>query len=303
MKSPQFIVKAVVLSGLLFIESLLMSFKLVSYVQSQRFFNPPLETLIILGALMVAMLYTYSLTVGGWNKWEQYVTVPLPLALGVFFAILTVNPAYAAIFFILGYILLCYEVYLSTKFRKLFIKFQPTLILKLSSKGILFTFALVGSALVVISSGKAELKLDFGDRLNDTVNEYFQGVIEPQIATQTGLDAKEVNQIYSEELLNLGIDPADYQSAGIGTDVSAGGLGSSLSLQSMVTSKVNELLEPYKQFMKPLMALLVFGVVQAVGIIAYWIFSVTVGGVFWLAKKMGFLKSQYVAAQQEILTF
>lgn len=70
-----------------------------------------------------------------------------------------------------------------------------------------------------------------------------------------------------------------------------------------VEHQINDLIEPYKNWLKPLMALIVFGVFQFFSNVAYLIYMLLIGPIFKVAKKSGFLKVETITIEKEVFKF
>ena len=345
MKTPAFYIKASVLAALLFVESYLLSSTIVEFISSQRYFNPPVEMMVRITALQIAIIVTSSLLAGAWDKWEQYIFSPLPIASAIFLIALPVNSSYALILAFVVYLLMSYEVFMATNLKSQMLSFNPRLILKFSSRGIILTFSIAAAVLTILSAG-TEPQLDVGETVGDFVDKYLTNEINNQINSQFQGSLDQVSQqvmeqgpsnifsefgleensltelgVSEEELAQFGLTPEDLGAGGSAMSEAnifgnlmdfgsgSGGFDLSklaapqLSLKDTVTSQVNNIIEPYKRFINPIMALLAFGLLQFLGMIAYWIYNLTVDVVFWIAKKSGFLKVEKVPAEQEIIHF
>ena len=68
-------------------------------------------------------------------------------------------------------------------------------------------------------------------------------------------------------------------------------------------NQVNALIEPYKNFVHPIMSLLTFLLFSFYASLAHIIYILTVDILFLLAKKTGFYKVETIQVEQEQLTF
>ena len=68
-------------------------------------------------------------------------------------------------------------------------------------------------------------------------------------------------------------------------------------------NKVDELINNYKNFVTPIMMLLIFGVYQFIFSIVFLWFSLTIGPIFFIAKKLKFFTIEEVQITKEILRF
>ena len=76
-----------------------------------------------------------------------------------------------------------------------------------------------------------------------------------------------------------------------------------LDLRDTVKSEVDTLILPYKQFIPPLMALVVYALIRFLGGIVHFFFNISIPIVFVIAKKIGWFHVSYITVQQEQLSF
>ena len=251
--------KSATLMVALAIESFLVTTLLFDYVKTQDYFSFNLSSFIPIGLTFLLILWTYSLTVGGWGKWEQYVLVPLPISLGIFVVVFQLSAVYAALTALISYILLSYYMYNAAALKKEMVRFRPSIILSSSAKGILFLFSLVTAALVFLYMSPGGQEMNLGKTIGEFASEH-----------------------YAKSL------PTE-------------GLG--LDLAQIVEGEFNKLIAPYKDFITPVTALLVFALVRFIGSIANMVFDLTGRPVYWLFKKVGFLHVSHTTVEKEDIGF
>lgn len=300
-KNVSYYLKTLSLSLALFIESFFLTYNINEYIKSQKYFSPPLSIMLALVLLLLLIFITNALLAGSWNKWEQYVFPVFPIVLGTVVIVYEINSAYAFIVGIITYLILSYEMFLASQLKRQLIIFNPRWILRFSSKGIILAFSIVAAVLVVISAGK-EPQLKIGDTLGDLAAKYVSTMINQEMSQQT---QSQLTDVQRARLSSFGLDPSQFTYVE-NSDLFKGipsATASQFSVKKTVTDQINQLLEPYQKFVNPIIAILMFGLLQFLGTIAFFLFSLSVELIFWLAKKTGFVKIDIVPAEQEIVHF
>lgn len=300
MRQSSYYLKIFTIVVMLFFQAYYLSWLISSYVAKGNFFTFDTEFSVMVVLMMVLLAWTFSISVGSWEKNLQYLIIPVPTAAAIFFGLMSTNISYALIMAILSLGLLIYDLWKSTRLSKLLLKFEPTIILKFSTNGLLFLFSVLAGIMVLAAPVNVQ-EMNIGKQTAEMVGETLDTAIQTQIqntlsgAPQGYLD--QVDPSIANMLESFGLptnlnDPmyTDPENLGIDTKV-------------IVESQINSLLEPYKDFVKPIMALLLFGLFQFYAYIAYIIFSVTVNAVYWVAKKTSFLKTEVIQVEKEILKF
>lgn len=295
-------IKTIAISLLLGLETYLITKLLMSYVETKRYFAPPMAFLAELAALILVLLYTYFLSAGAWKTWEQYVIVPVPISIGIFLATFQLDMTYALLMFFISFLLLCYDVFLATRLRNEMITFRPRFILRFSTKGILFIFSLLAGVLVLIESTQASNEINLGEKVGDVVQSQYENFVEPEI--NENAQRVLVNELGGK---GLPIDPEIFSKLGVLTGDSNSFVGEipgiNLDLRKTVENEFNSLIEPYKQFIPPLIALVVFALIRFVGTIVHGLFNLTIDIVMKLFVSIGFLKVYHVAVKKEEIGF
>ncbi len=302
MKTKAFWIKTSLLSIILIIESYFVTESINTYVESEMFFMPPWRLLLVIAGLLLLVLYTYSLTIGGWDKWEQYVLVPLPISIGIWLNILQKNPGYASLIALMAFLLLIYDTFLANRIKEELIYFKPRLILKFSSKGVIFMYSLLAAGLVFLHSAEKTEMINIGEKLGEITQDQYEKIVQPQIN-------EKAQKILEDELEGKGlpVSPEMFSMlGGISGDSNSliGGLPTiNLDLKDTIEKEFNALMAPYRKFVPSLIALLVFALIRFVGGFSLLIFSNTVGLVFLFFKSIGLLHIKQVQVMKEEISF
>lgn len=303
MKDAAYYIKTGILMILLTIESYALTDALLAHIRSEDYFTPSMRTLGIIAGLLLLIIYTYSLTVGAWKKWEQFIIVPLPISLGIFGALFPLNSTYATLVAFVAYVLVSYDVLIATKIKDSMIKFNPVIILRFSTKGLLFLFALLAAIMVLLHSADKRNRIDLGSKIAELAQAQLENVMQPQP------NQNQAPSFLIDELEGKGLPPNpelfSMLSGMQGTTSSlVGGLPSfNLDLKDTVKREVDRIVEPYQQFIPPLIALVVFALIRFLGGIVHLAFNITVPIVFGLAKSLGLFHIVHIPVTKEELTF
>ncbi len=292
---------------LVFLESLILTNIVVQFISSQKFFTPPLGLMISVVILLALLITTNALLAGAWGRWEQFVFGPLAICLGIFLVVYPINSAYAVVIFFVVYVLTSYEIILASQLKKQMLIFNPRLVLKFVSKGIILSFSLSAAILVIVTAGK-QPEINIGDRVGEFVDTHLTKQLNSQINSNVNTQLQEgLTSEQMERLSAFGLDPSKFEYYEYAEPSMLENLPNiptpKLSLKSTVAKEVNKLVEPYEKLVNPIMAALVFGLIQFLGVIAYLFYSLTIDLVFWGARRFNLLKIEKIPAEQEILHF
>jgi len=155
-KTPAWYIKSTIIAVLLFIETLYLTHLMEVYIKAKEYFSleltSPHLTLII--TTLCLILITYTLSIGSWDRHEQYITVALPITLAITIFLCRYNIFNAIFSGIIIQIALCLEIYMSTKLKAVLTKFNPIAILKISEEWLLTTYSAL--AVLILMFGKTQ---------------------------------------------------------------------------------------------------------------------------------------------------
>lgn len=297
MRSWVYYVKLFFLIVVLFGESFLLTTLINNYVSDGDFFNINLQFSAQIVGLMALLILTYSLTVGAWEVWYFNILSPLAIASGIMIPLLAYQPTYAIIAAGIAFIVITLESYRSYRIKKILIKFEALLVLRFAAKGILLVFSILAGLIIILGSNNIK-DLDFGKMvatvaekpIKNSVNTQLQETIENQ-TIYSGYTEEEVNELLKQYGLETGLSAAPDASS---VDV---------DIKSMIEEQVNSAIEPYKELVRPVIAVLMFGVFQLYATISYVLYSVFVGIFIAIAKKTGILRVVTETVEKEDLRF
>ncbi len=294
-KNTSFYLKIGFLSLLLFIESFIFAITADNFVKSHKLFSVTAEFSVRTIILMSIVLITLALTVGAWKEWEKYIFIPIPVALAFTIATYTVFPRYALYVGLIGGLLLTYDVYLSSRIKNLLIKFDPRFALRFTTRGLMFIFSTLAGSLVILNAANVD-QINVGHKIAEITEEPVKAAVEDQLKKQAENNLMPLfnDPMLSQNLKSLGIDEIYETNNKNITDLNVG---------PMIETKINQFLQPYKNFFHPIMAVLTFFVFQFYASVAYFIYSIVIDPIFSLAKKTGFIKAGKVKVEQEQLYF
>jgi hypothetical protein len=141
------------------------------------------------------------------------------------------------------------------------------------------------------------------------IGKSLANVIEPQIKRLVGdeLQKQTQNQMSFFNLGNIeGLDPALREiilNAKKESPAVPQNLINNMDFGSLIENQVNNLIVPYKDFLHPILAVLMFFLFQFYASITRWLFSLTVDPLFAIAKRLNFLKVETITVQKEELKF
>ncbi|OGC68719.1 hypothetical protein A2415_02075 [candidate division WWE3 bacterium RIFOXYC1_FULL_39_7] len=311
MKSAGYYAKLISLILIIFGSSLLLTLQIAEPIKSQNYFSFSLDYAAKIVLLMVVNLYAFSLTIGAWGKWEQYLIIPLPVSVAIFMVIYTVDIFYAVVLAVLAALFMAFDIQKSTRIRELLTKFDPKIILRLSTSGLLFIFSTIGGALVILYAFVAP-EYNVGKEISSIVEKPLKSLVETQLRSNLEEQLVPLNMSGGQNLdpevesllerFGLDINTADL-SKSMDSKTITDNLIKNLDIKNIVEKEVNGFVSPYKNLVHPILAVLMFALFQFYAAISMFIYLVTIDGIFWLAKKSNFFKTEFEMVQKEILKF
>ena len=295
MKSAGYYVKLGVLMLALFSETFFLTTLINGFVSKGDFFNISVPFSLQVVGIMTLIILTFALTIGAWDVWYFNIMTPLAIAAGVMVPLLSTSTTYALIIGGVAFILMAAESYRSYRIKRLLIKFEALLVLRFAVRGILLVFSILAGLIIILNASNVK-EIDFGQLIAEvaekpiksTVNSQLQQTIERQ-TLYSGYSPEEVQKLLDE----YGIE------AGTGTET----ITNDLDIKSMIQTQVNDLIAPYKELVRPLIAILVFGLFQLYAAVSYAIYSLLVGLIIAIAKKTGLLKIVTETVEKQDLQF
>ena len=262
--------KIIAISLFLLVSSYFLTNQILVPIETHNYFGFDLSYSLKIVGLMLAVTYLFSLSVGIWGSWKQYIFVALPPIIGISLVTAQINLFYGLVTPTLLFLLLCIDLAKSNGLKNTLLIFKPAYAFALSTGGLLFIFSVIGGLMVIISSPNLP---------NINIGKSLSTIIEPQIKKMIG------SQIQ-------GLAPAVAQ-----------GYVNDMNFNALIESQVNNLIAPYKNFLHPILAVFMFLLFQFYASITKIIFSIIIGPLFTVAKKLKFLYVEKVMVEKEVLKF
>lgn len=275
-----------------------------AFVENQKYFSLSRNFSISYLLILVTSLLTISLISQTLeNKWEIFVSPIMILVTSFFFL-----SQYKITTALLGS-MLC-SIYFILQFKRTLSLKDSLLRINIKQsgrpvgKGLLLTISAVISLAVFLNSKNLN-SLDLGKIAADIAGKSIEEAIKKEYEKETPGDVQSIDikslqesnpQIFS--ILNsFGINnlPVDIPTSNSVSKDIAG------TIKKGISQKVNEAVEPYRNFFGPTLALLVFGTLQIYGSVAYLIFSIISGPFLLLLKKLKFINIQKVQTEKEVI--
>jgi hypothetical protein len=264
--SISYYVKSALIVSAIFYIAFLLSSTIIEFSKTGNIFSISLNYSIKVGALMLLLMYLYTLSVGAWDKWEQFAIIPIPTALGVALSMVLSSQAYASYTVLTFLVLLEIFIWNSNNLKKLLLKFSPIMIMRPVLHGALFLFSLLSGALIILNPTTQDINI--GNKIGTMIEEPLKQAVTKQVPEQM------------RPFLLSGVD-----------------------FKGLAEAQINKTVEPYKNYIKPIMAVLTFFLFQFYGSIAFFVYSMTANVLMWVAIKTKLIKIELVEVPQEILRF
>lgn len=265
-------IKTVIVACSIFIASFFLTQAMMAYIETQGYFSLNFAPLSKIGILILLSAYTVALSSPAWNEWSQLLVVSLPFSLGIFLNLLALEPANALVMAVAIFIILSFFVEKSVRLEKTMAKSIPSVFLRSSIRGLFLCISLLAAGIVILSPGNEaeQLTENVGEVANNQISQYInKKLLSENPEAGMLLQYTNVEQNLNEEISN----------------------------------QVENAIEPYRNLIHILMAVLVFVTLQGFSTIIYIIFNITIGLIFFIAKKTKFFRKETELIEKEILKF
>ncbi len=266
-------IKIIILSLLIFVQSFFLTQALINYFETQSYLSLNFNLLSTISALILSLTYTVSLSSPGWKKWSKFLIVPLPFTLGAYLNLFILEPTNALVISGLAYLILCLFIQMSSRLEKALAKSIPQVYLRSSIKGLLLTVSLIAASIVLLDPKKSTQALD-------------QGIEE---ATDKGV---------SHILRKNPLMPENPE-----LDKFIGYTSLEQNVGDEITEQVKTAIEPYRSLINIVLAIIILITFQGFNALIFLVYSSTIGLIFMVAKKTGFIKKEIMMIEKENLKF
>jgi hypothetical protein len=286
--SKHFYLKTVILMALFFSASLLLFRQINLFLLRKDFFMPTVEFTGIAVTLMVALSLTYSLILCSNNRYLEYLATPATIGLAAFLSGSQNNIIGFGIMMLMIQIFTIFSVFYVHRMKSLYIKFSPLTFFGFPAKSLLTIFGIY-AAFTVFFNDNLTLDFNIGSTVSKLASQPVQDLVNKQI--EDSLQQKITNQ-----MIPTGIDIKNlpYNQIFDTPKVKA---------EEFIADQVNKFIEPYTNFVKPTIAVIVYFLFQFLAFFARLIFGIVVYPVFEVAKEVGFLKVTKRQIEKEELSY
>ena len=291
------------------LEMALLSRVILNFVYTQKYFSLSPDFAIPFLILLIVILWTINLIIITTHQKPETFMLPV---LFFIFAFFLLNQSKIIESLLLSLIFSLYFLYKITRTKKLeenLLKVKTSYSGRYASKGFLLALNGIIAIKVLFTSENANLP-DIGKWAVDTTENQIEKIEEEykneNPGSQETLDLsslEKTNPELSAVLKSLGITDSSilklpeeaYRTSAEETDKSiTKNLSNSLYLQ------IDKILEPYKKYFRPALAVLVFGLLQIYGAIAYFIYSITIDLILRLLLKSKIIGIEKMQMEKEI---
>lgn len=266
--NTKYILETFIIMLLLFLLSFRATLFLWAFAGNREYFTFGGGYIFKVSATLLLLCYVFAISIGSWRRWEHYLTVPFPIAFGVFLVAASSSLKWGLVIFVVSYLIMVNNIKVSTNLIDNLIKINPRIVLRIPIKSILFMFSVVAAALILLHPA-GQQSYDVGQAIADLTSKYLDQFIQQRPDLQA--------------IQALGFEEFDFT--------------------TLITDKINNAIEPYKRFVMPIIALLVFGSFQIITLIVFWVFNITIGMLFGLAKRLNIISIEYIDVKKEIIKF
>lgn len=264
--SFSYYVKSAFIVSAIFCTTFQLSTEILNFSKTGDIFSVSPYYMLKIGVLILVTAYLYTLSIGAWDEWEQFAIIPIPTALGVTLSAEFSGLLHAPYIGIAFLAVLEIFIWNSTGLKKLFLKFSPTMIMKPTLNGMVFLFSILSGASLLLDT--VPQITNIGNKIGTIIEAPLKQAVTKQIPA---------------ELRIFLLDGIDFK--------------------GLAEVQINNAIEPYKNYVKPIMAGLTFFLFQFIGSIALFVYGITINVLMWLATKTKIFRTERVEVQQETLKF
>lgn len=249
---------------------------------------PTAEFVAIAVTLMLALALTYSFILCSNNKYVEFIITPTTLALAAFLSGTKSNLIGFGLMLVLINIFTIFSVFYVHRMKELYLKFSPYTFFGYPAKSLLTIFGIY-AAFTVFFNDKLTLDFNLGQTVSKLASEPVQELVNRQIETS-------LQDTLAKQLLPTGVDVKNLPYSQLFGNPK-------VKAEEFIADQVNNFVEPYSNFVKPTIAVIVYLSFQFMGLLARLIFGITVYPIFHIAKEVGFLKVTRRQVEKEELSY
>ncbi len=285
---------------------------LFEFVDTKKYFSLSPDFAVPFAVLLILSLWTLNILVGTIeNRWEIFILFCILLIyIFIFLNFFGLTEALAGSFGFSLYFLL--KINKTKKLEKNLLKIKVPYSGKSVSKGFLAIISGV-TALAVFLASKDVYSADVGKWAADIAEKPVEKIVEEEYNKEYFENQKmsdlnslgETNPELSTVLKSFGItdfpaiNPLEISEKNISGENMEKNIAETFT--SSISEQVDKIIEPYRKYFSPALALLVFGLLQIYGAIAYFIYSITINPILLLLSKTKIIGTEKIQVEKEVL--
>jgi hypothetical protein len=235
--------------------------------------------------VVLALAVVFSFLLCTENKMILFAVLPVVATLSIVLTLFEYTSVYILVFGVIALLFLIMEIYKVTQYEKVFVNFNYKIIFSTCVKTFLTLICLTSAVMVLLNP--AVKLFDVGNKVADLVADPLQKALGDQLNGMDGgsISNDQLNQIAQQ--YGLALPTGDSQAQ--------------ISFHDIISQRVNQELEPYKIFVQPIIAALVFSIFQFAAWLAMLVYGLVIASIFKYAKEFGLVRSEKVMVEKEIV--
>ena len=301
--------KKVLLFSLFTLEMALLSKVILNFVYTQKYFSLSPDFAIPFLILLIVILWTINLIVITTHQKPETFILPVLFFIFAFFLLNQSKMIESLLLSLVFSLHFLYKITRTKKFEENLLKVKTSYSGRYASKGFLLALNGIIAIKVLFTSENANLP-DIEKWAVDTTENQVRKIEEeyknenPKSQETLDLNSLEkTNPELSAVLKSLGITDSSILKLSEETSyTSTEEIDKSITknLSNSLYLQIDKILEPYKKYFRPALAVLVFGLLQIYGAIAYFIYSITIDLILRLLLKFKIIGIEKIQTEKEI---
>ncbi|HOV97702.1 MAG TPA: hypothetical protein PLW49_01650 [bacterium] len=301
--------KKVLLFSLFTLEMALLSKVILNFVYTQKYFSLSPDFAIPFLILLIVILWTINLIVITTHQKPETFILPVLFFIFAFFLLNQSKIIESLLLSLIFSLYFLYKITRTKKFEENLLKVKTSYSGRYASKGFLLALNGIIAIKVLFTSENANLP-DIEKWAVDTTENQIEKIEEeyknenPRSQETLDLSSLEkTNPELSAVLKSLGITDSSILKLSEETSyTSTEEIDKSITknLSNSLYLQIDKILEPYKKYFRPALAVLVFGLLQIYGAIAYFIYSITIDLILRLLLKFKIIGIEKIQTEKEI---
>jgi len=303
------LLKKVLFFAVFTLEMALLSKVILNFVYTQKYFSLSPDFAIPFLILLIVTLWTINLIVITTHQKSETLILPVLFFIFAFFLLNQSKMIESLLLSLVFSLYFLYKITRTKKFEENLLKVKTIYSGRYASKGFLLALNGIIAIKVLFTSENANLP-DIEKWAVDTTENQIRKIEEeyknenPRSQETLDLNSLEkTNPELSAVLKSLGITDSSILKLPEETSyTSTEEIDKSITknLSNSLYLQIDKILEPYKKYFRPALAVLVFGLLQIYGAIAYFIYSITIDLILRLLLKFKIIGIEKIRTEKEI---